>query len=356
MEQEGFVMQLAEAFLKSNGPAALSSCLSRFGEDEDGTRSVYNALSVIENLLEMKPDISQGILQQPKLRQFLVNGVKKDRPHSSIKQYCAELLAMLAQNDDGCKKLILSDGGIDTILECIGDMRKRDPESEDERETILDLFNILCSAMFIDEAKTLLLKAEGIQLMLILLKRRKWLRSQCLKLIDFSINGRKDGCKIFIDAGGLGVVFSFLMKVKGKERTTVEESLLSIIVELLRRTDGPDFERAVWKLEENSYEKLWRVTAILAQAAVDLQPYGDLEYSDRLDNGLYRAQLAAKCIALVCTKETNKPIASEMLKEVSLELNDVRTNLEELISNIDDDDEEAKSEKEFAAKLIEAVR
>jgi len=157
-------------------------------------------------------------------------------------------------------------------------------------------------------------------------------------------------------ARGLGVVFSLLMQVKGKESTTMEESLLSIIVEVLRRTDGPDFERAVWKLEENSYEKLWRVTAILAQAAVDLQPYGDLEYSERLENGLYRAQLAAKCIALVCTKETNKPIAGEMLNEVSLQLNDVRTNLEELIANIDNDDEEAKSEKEFTESLIEAVR
>lgn len=98
------------------------------------------------------------------------------------------------------------------MLESIGTMRRVDAQSEEQKEMILDLFNVLCSCLSShDGNKAMFLELEGISLMLLLARKRKWLRLQCFKVLDFALAGRKDGCDQFIASAGLGVLFSVLM-------------------------------------------------------------------------------------------------------------------------------------------------
>lgn len=105
---------------------------------------------------------------------------------------------------------------MDVILESIGAVRRTDPSSEDEREMVFDLFNVLCSCMQTEENKKLFLDAEGLELMLRLARTKKWLMVQSLKLIDFAVTSRKDSCERLVDIGALGLYFALM--VKGEKR------------------------------------------------------------------------------------------------------------------------------------------
>lgn len=88
----------------------------------------------------------------------------------SIQQYVAEILAILIQESKGNRLKFLTDSGMDSLLVVLARYKSYDPQSDDEIEMMENLFNILCALLAEKGAKSAFLDAEGVELMLLILK------------------------------------------------------------------------------------------------------------------------------------------------------------------------------------------
>mmetsp|Transcript_482 Transcript_482/g.1671 ORF Transcript_482/g.1671 Transcript_482/m.1671 type:complete len:474 (-) Transcript_482:191-1612(-) len=353
-EEEPYILQLAEKFIAVKGPQALVAALPRFKDDEgDGSTIIFNILSIFESLLEMVPTLSKDLAERTKLLDYLKNVIRPDHGFTSSKQYSAEILAMIAQNDPSSQKLIFDNKGVELLLEAVGRTRKEDAKSEDEREMIYDLYNVILSCLFVEDNKKLFFDAEGLELMMILIKKRKWLRVSSLKLMDYAISEQERGCKHLVDIGGLGLVFAILMNADGKDAQKLEEHALSIIAQLLRMLRGERRTRTLWKLKENSFEKLWRIVNIFAQAYERANSVAEEEYVTRLEKGLYRSQVSARIISAAAS-DFGREVLEEMFKEFEhCNLSAVAAVLKEELQNVDSEAEDGEAVKNFLEELLQ---
>ena len=94
---------------------------------------------------------------------------------------------------------------------------KRDPQNSDEEEHIENLFNALCSCLMSDETRRAFVEAEGVELMVLMLKARRFARAGALKALDFALTRSPAACDHFVDALGLkpfSAIFMGRIKVR----------------------------------------------------------------------------------------------------------------------------------------------
>jgi beta-catenin-like protein 1 len=60
--------------------------------------------------------------------------------------------------------------GVDIMLRVLSVFRRRDPSSADETEFMENVFDALCSSLAEPEVKELFQKAEGVDLMVLIMK------------------------------------------------------------------------------------------------------------------------------------------------------------------------------------------
>ena len=90
------------------------------------------------------------------------------------------------------------------------------------------------------------MKAEGLQLMNLMLREKKVSRNGALKVLNHAIIGSegKDNCAKFVDILGLRTVFPLFMKTpkrahrKGVSAEEHEEHVISILASLLKNCRG----------------------------------------------------------------------------------------------------------------------
>ena len=90
------------------------------------------------------------------------------------------------------------------------------------------------------------LKAEGLQLMNLMLREKKVSRSGALKVLNHALIGveGKDNCSKFVDILGLRTIFPLFMKTpkksqrKGVSAEEHEEHAISVIASLLKNCRG----------------------------------------------------------------------------------------------------------------------
>lgn len=158
------------------------SNLSRLSEEEDADRQgVFQTLGIFENLLSFMPPLADQIGQSTSLLNWLLERVRKGG-FDSNKQYAAEILSILLQNSplnaskvaetEGMDSLLLVLSvrpGMKTLLTC-KEYRKRDPEDGEESEFMENIFDCLCSIVRLDEYKHAFMDAEGMELMIIMIR------------------------------------------------------------------------------------------------------------------------------------------------------------------------------------------
>lgn len=66
--------------------------------------------------------------------------------------------------------VLVKEDGVDTMLQVLSAFRRRDPASADETEFMENVFDALCSALAEPEIKDLFKKAEGVDLMVLIMK------------------------------------------------------------------------------------------------------------------------------------------------------------------------------------------
>jgi beta-catenin-like protein 1 len=211
MEQwNGIVDAMVEADLLD----LLVSNFGRFNEDNESDRSgVYHALSVIENMAS-RTTLAEKIGQGTTILEWLLERIrKKESPVGQNKQYAAEVLAILLQSSPLNRRKLCELDGVDILLQILAAYRKRDPlKGTEEEEFVENVFDSITCVSDEPVGKQKFVEAEGVELVLIMIKEGKMSKSRALRLTDHALGGGQSGadaCEKLVEAAGLKVIFGY---------------------------------------------------------------------------------------------------------------------------------------------------
>ncbi|KAL9576384.1 MAG: hypothetical protein Q9212_007143, partial [Teloschistes hypoglaucus] len=261
---------VVDAMLEADLSSLLFDNITRLDETNESDRAgLYHILSILENL-SSRSAISESVGKDTAFVPWLLKRIQhKETTVSQNKQYSAEILAILLQSSSLNRTKLIEADGLDILLQLLSPYRKRDPaKGTEEEEYVENLFD--CVTCCVDEVggKTKFLEAEGIELCLIMLREGKMSKPRALRLLDHALGGTAGAacCEKLVEAAGLKIIFSILMK-KHDNQTTAH--LLGILSSLLRSlpADSPPRIRLLAKFVEKDYEKIARTVHIRRDCA-----------------------------------------------------------------------------------------
>nr|XP_039260592.1 beta-catenin-like protein 1 [Styela clava] len=378
-ENEEGAEVLIDALMDGQVSSLLVQNMDRLDETvKEEAEAVHHTLGVIENMIELKPELCPVLAQQD-LLQWLLKRLKLKKEFDANKLYCAEILSILLQRHDETRKLLGEHDGIDILLQLLAVYKRNDPISSEETELMENLFNCLCSSLLYEGNRSLFLKGEGLQLMNLMLREKKMSRNSALKVLDHAMTGYHgaDNCAKFVEILGLRTLFPLFMRPpkkqkKGGVRVKVhEEHVVSIISSMLRNLQGPQRQRLISKFTESDLAKVDRLMEIhfkyysRVQAAENklekekamLQAEGkdwdeemeDEHYMSRLDAGLFILQQVDYIIVEVASSGLSaiKQRIQQILNLRGGSVKSIRTILREYAGSIGEgEDESAKTEQQ----------
>ena len=377
-ENEEGAEVLVDALVDGQAVALIVQNLERLDESvrEEAT-GVHNSLGVIENTLELKPDLGPSVAQQS-LLPWLLKRLKLKVPFDSNKLYCSEVLSILLQGHDETRKLMGEMDGIDVLLQQLATFKRHNPGSAEEIELMENLFNCLCSALLFAPNREKFLNGEGLQLMNLMLREKKMSRNSALRVLDHAMSGNdgSSNCSKFVDILGLRTLFPLFMKPPKKSKKggmgtkDHEEHSVSIIAAMLHNLRGSQRQRLLAKFTENEFAKIERLMELhfkyydrvqhvdnrLDQEKAKLLAEGEdidnLEaefYLRRLDAGLFTLQHIDYIIVDICASGTPQ-IKQRVLQILNMRggsIKSIRSVIREYAGSIGDkDDNSAESDQQ----------
>jgi len=353
----------------------VQQALQRLNEEiQDESDAITNALTIIENMLDFRPDASNVCVQQG-LFQWLLTRATKKSPFDGNKLFASQLLHILLQSTEEARiKITEKQDGIDPILRALAAYKRHDPQSLDEYEHMENLFDALCATLFYPPNRQIFLDGEGLQLMNLMLREKKQSREGALKVVSHATaipDGGKN-CDKFVEILGLRTLFPLYMRTpprlkrKGTSPDDHEEYCCSIIDALLFSCNETNKKRALQKFGDHGFEKIDRAielllkyservrkfTAKLERKELQLDP--EEFYIEKLNNGLYVLERIALFFADVCVngplgcRDRATKIFKMKLKNPSLS-EQLEPILREFHANLGP---EADSQKQRAENLI----
>jgi len=247
--------------------------------------------------------------------------------NDSNRLYASEILAILLQTSDASKRAFaLELGGMEALLQAVARYRKANPGDAEEEEYLENVFDALCASAMLPEGKGELLKAEAIDLMVIMMKKRPLARLPAMKFCNFALTDSAPACEQFVASLGLGPLFGFFMgkgldkgagkKAKGKKKMKrdqageMQEHVVSIVTNLLHKVPlaSKSRNRVLSKFAEQECEKLDRLVELWSEYSEKIGPAADSlepslgeeaeeQYLELLGSGLYVLQQLALVIA-----------------------------------------------------------
>ncbi|KAK6256123.1 hypothetical protein SCA6_017428 [Theobroma cacao] len=356
---------LVDSLIENNVLELLVQNLQRLSDkDPDEMSAVYNTLASIENMIEVKPAVAELVCERTKLLRWLLGKIKV-REFDSNKQYASEILAILLQNSTANQKRLGQMNGVDVVLQAVAMYKSKDPKTSDEEEMLENLFDCLCCLLMPLENKERFVKAEGVELMIIIMKQKKSAYASAIRALDFSMTKYPPACERFVDIP--------MSKKNKKERyqEELEERLVSLIASLFGGIlRGSRRERLLSKFVENECEKIDRLmelyirysdrvkaeTQRLEQLELDdLEMDEEEKYNRKLESGLYTLQLITVILGHVwCSEHSQMRARIELLlKQQKLTKKDIKDILQEYHDNIGDLD--GPEEKERAQTRIQKI-
>ncbi|XP_058098095.1 uncharacterized protein LOC131243049 isoform X2 [Magnolia sinica] len=368
---------LVDSLIENNALELLVQNLARLSDtDPDESTAIYNTLSTIENMIEVKPAVAELVCERTKLLRWLLGKIKV-REFDSNKQYASEILAILLQNSAANQRRMGQMNGVDVVLQAVAMYKSRDPRSADEEEMVENLFDCLCCLLMPVENKERFVKAEGVELMIIIMKQKKSAYGSAIRALDFAMTKYPPACERFVDVLGLKTAFSaFMGKIslskKNKKESyqeELEERIISLIASLFGGLlRGSRRDRLLSKFVENECEKIDRLmelymrysdrvraeTERLNQLELDdLEMEEEERYNRKLESGLYTLQLIAVILGHLWSSEHRRmrERIELLLRQQKLTKEDVKDILQEYHDNIGDLD--GPDEKERAQAKIQ---
>mmetsp|Transcript_5901 Transcript_5901/g.7748 ORF Transcript_5901/g.7748 Transcript_5901/m.7748 type:complete len:293 (+) Transcript_5901:1-879(+) len=236
------------------------------------------------------------------------------------------------------------------------------------------------------------IQAEGLELMLLILKGGKYAMHCSLKLLGFVLDSSVEGVHRFIDILGLKTIFSIFMKkkkqkgvYKHKKKPKIqeeeeEEYVLSIIYNLLSNCSiASRYNRVIFKFTENHFEKIERLVELHHKylfkvkqfeekissgldSAIDLIESEEELTAKRLENGLYTLQIVDLLLLTVAAsplcvhKNTSgKEFLHQLFGQQDNPISDIRHIVLEYIMSMEDNESEVFSKKKDILHSLEEV-
>eukprot|EP00808_Paulinella_micropora_P007634 g65678.t1 len=256
----------AETFLDKvlahDGIKIMVDCLQRLDESSsDDAQAVHQILGIFENLTDFKPELCEAMANAS--LDWLLGRLKPDE-FDMNKLYASEMLTIFLQSGkDPVKKLFGDKDGMKRVIRALAKYRKVDPADGNEEEYVENLFHALCFALNEMPANQVAFsKADGLQLMVTMIKRRTYARTSALKALDFALTECQVNCEKFVDISGLKTLFSVFMgrgKKSQKTQGQTEEHTVSILAQLFMHLSDVRYLRLLAKFQENEYEKVERL-------------------------------------------------------------------------------------------------
>ncbi|CAH8331833.1 unnamed protein product [Eruca vesicaria subsp. sativa] len=368
---------LVDALVENNVLELLVQNMNRLNEaDADEAAALYATLTVIENLVEVKPSVAEIVCERTKLLRWLVLKIKV-RDFEGIKQYASEILAILLQNSTANQRRLGQMNGVDAVLEGVAMYKSRDPKTPDEEEMLENLFDCLCCLLMPLENKERFVNAEGVELMIIIMKQKKYAYGSAIRALDFAMTNYPPACERFVDVMGLKTAFAaFMGKIplnksikRERYKEELEERVISLVASLFAGIlRGSRRDRLLSKFVENEYEKIDRLMELYIRYSDrvrseaerfdqleldDLELDEDEKYNRKLESGLYSLQLIAVILGHIwCSEHSGMRARIELLlKQQKLSKNDVKEILQEYHDNLGD--VEGAEEKERGQARIQ---
>nr|ODN88923.1 beta-catenin-like protein 1 [Cryptococcus depauperatus CBS 7841] len=364
--------ELIDELLNNSLFELLVSNLGRLDEKEDAdSQGVFHVLGVFENLLSFMPPLADQIVETTTLLTWLLKRIQVEE-YNSNKQYASEILAILLQES---REIVMrvNQEGLDIMLQVLSQYLKKDPTDSEEIEFMENIFGCICSCLAQPEMKTAFLEAEGVELMVMMMKEKKLAKTRAIKVLDYALQS-EDGCAScirFVEALGLKTLFSAFMgkgnsKSKHNATSTIEdeEHMLGILASLFTNleSDTAPRIRLIAKFVESGYEKVERLLELREGAEGRLGPVikeisherqvmeankeevteqEETEwYLRKIDAGLATLQSADYVLAWVCMEDDGAMThARLLLSRKGLSFNHVIGVLQELRDNVGDGDE-----------------
>eukprot|EP00357_Protocruzia_adherens_P001989 CAMPEP_0114992152 /NCGR_PEP_ID=MMETSP0216-20121206/11777_1 /TAXON_ID=223996 /ORGANISM="Protocruzia adherens, Strain Boccale" /LENGTH=543 /DNA_ID=CAMNT_0002355575 /DNA_START=85 /DNA_END=1716 /DNA_ORIENTATION=- len=376
-EAEDEVNQLVDHLIKSQLFESIIQALDKLDESSSSdSQTVHSCLNVVENVLELNSDASTVICDRTRILSWLLKrlSTKFHKNFDDNKLYASEILASLMQGNERNQHSLGQLGGIEPLLSVLALYRKKEPASQEELEMGSNVFDVICNVLLDTDNQDLFIHAEGLELMIRLMRDQKKYRHMALKVADFATSHNISGCKRMIEVQGLKTVFAIFMKkglskIKGekKELQLTEEHTLSIIHSLCRYSSGINLDRVINKFKENNFEKLERLIELRAFydskiSKVDdqtrAQKYAGEELEedeleqrillDKLEDGLFTLQIIDKIIAFLYTCDDDEVLKTlHLLTNIQgIEKNAIISTLQNLVDNLGDEIGEDQSEGE----------
>lgn len=371
---------LVEALLEADLANLIVQNFSRLHEANEADRTgVYHSLAILENLAS-QPALSEKLVQNsPVLKWLLTRLQKLESPVTQNKQYTAEVLAILLQSSNSNRASVISIDGVDLLLQLLSAYRKKDPlKDSDEEELVENLFNCLTCLVDDTEGKHAFVKAEGVELCLIMLREGNWSKPRALRLLDHALGGQTaaEVCEKFVDSAGLKPLFGMYMKHMDHQNT---EHMLGLFASLLRRLPGDSASRirTLAKFMEKDYEKIHKLVKVRREYVSRLRPIEaqiaeektratsdeielltDEWLSRRLDGGLFCLQTVDVILAwLVAEDDGARRAITKLFKENRQDLGILAETLQEQLDGMASTTaEEDAYEKEMLTTLLDFCR
>ncbi|XP_027931375.1 beta-catenin-like protein 1 isoform X1 [Vigna unguiculata] len=374
---------LVDALVDNSALELLVQNLHRLNDsDPDENVAVYGTLATVENLIEVKPAVAELVCEKTKLLKWLLGKIKV-REFDSNKQYASEILAILLQSSTVNQKKLGQMNGVDVVLQAVAMYKSKDPKSSDEEEMLENLFDCLCCLLMPLENKERFVKAEGVELMIIIMKQKKLAYGSAIRALDFAMTKYPPACERFVDVLGLKTAFAAFMEVvcfdaqipvskknkKERYQEDLEERLVSLIASLFGGIlRGSRRDRLLSKFVENECEKIDRLMELYIRYSdrvkaeterLNQVEFDDLEmdedeiYNRKLESGLYTLQLIAVILGHIwCSEHPQMRGRIELLlKQNKLSKTHIKDILQEYHDNIGDLD--GPEEKERAQTKIQ---
>ncbi|GMK54190.1 hypothetical protein CspeluHIS016_0107760 [Cutaneotrichosporon spelunceum] len=350
----------------------LASNLRRLNEVEEADRQgVFHILGMFENLITFMPPLADQLVSSTEVLPWLLDRISKTA-FDSNKQYASEILSIILQRQANLVKA-LDLNAVESLLMVLSQYRKAEPKDGEEQEFMENIVDCLCSLVSTSKGREQFFKAEGVELMLLLLKKKQTSSLRALKVLDYALqsDAGSSSSERFVEMLGLKTLFSLFMgKVDKKKRQTSpnfedDERILSIIATLFSNlpSDSSPRLRLVAKFVEADYEKVDRLLELrelaqtklrtverqIASSRAEISSLGteiDDEqeqewYLMRLDSGLFALQTADVILGWICMEDDGiKAHADLLMARKSLSMDDIVKTLKERASYLDVNEED----------------
>ncbi len=366
--------------------------IDRFNEkDDDEAKTIHTCLEILENLIEISPQVAiENIFLKTNLLNVLLRRMdetssnassskkpnEEERTMNPVKLYSSEILTILLQLSQQMREAFRDKTTMDKLLISIAFYRDVKPNGIDEQECLENMFDSLCHVLIDSTNQDLFRTLEGIELLLLMIKERKFARQAAIKTLNYALMNNSTSCNYFIENGGLKILFAVLVrkedsnskkKKKNKETNDLEdkEHLISILTSLLRGLyllkDDAKIQRIISKFEENKFEKLDILLDLFFSFYEKVKDFdeniilGNLEqalgeklsdddiYIERLDAGLLVLQQLCIIIGFVCSKQTLKKKIEFLILQKDIEIKEIAIFLKEYEANFASEDEQGKA-------------